>query len=111
MAVLTKAPPSWWGEMVDGARKAFGLARGVRPARPTVRTSGKRNKRGKLDYRARASLTRRLAEEGFDTAQIARRTGLSQDTVSMLLNMGSERPEETAGNGKFFRTLQSRVMG
>lgn len=115
MTQATQEEMGWFAGMVDGARKAFGLASGRTAEKPKRRPKAKKPKRSatsKIDYRARASLTRRLADEGFTIAQIAKRTGLSQDTVTMLLKLTpSEGPEESAGTGSFFRTLQTRLAG
>lgn len=102
-------PRAWFHEMSDAARRALGIRR--------TSTGGKRDRRAaptrrsRIDLHARAAVTRKLADQGFDRVEIARKTRLSQDTVAMLLNLTPAEPVETSGSGTFFRILQTRMTG
>jgi len=98
----------WLRELVEGATNAFAFSRrgstdDVRPRRSRWRA------KNAFDSRARTADVHRLAALGFDRTEIARRTALAQDTVSLLLNLHSLEAAESAGHGTFFRLLETRV--
>lgn len=108
-------PPrsGWLAELVSGAGRVVAFARSANAANPAAapkrRTSGVRKKTG--TPRKRIDLVRALAARGVEHHEIARSTGLSQDTVVLLLNLASApaAPAESAANGTFFRALQARL--
>ena len=97
--------------LVDGAARAFSFRKAT--ARPAATTADARpTYRGgttKGDIRSRTPEIQRLAAEGIPTAEIARRTAISQDTVSLLLHLAPTESVDSAGRGTFFRILQTRM--
>jgi hypothetical protein len=104
-------PSGWLRQMLDGASNAFASRRreatAVRFA--TAATRGRRQEDRTSQPRGRTADVRRLAAQGLDRTEIARRTALAQDTVSLLLNLPSIEAAETAGGGTFFRLLETRI--
>lgn len=97
----------WWAGLVDGAVRAFRVAAPhKRNAVPAAKKSVKRDPRS--NGRSGAKV-RDLAAEGMSRPEIARATGLSQDTVALLLNLMPSEPVESAGRGTFFRILETRM--
>lgn len=95
----------WWRSMAA----AFGRALGIKPSPAKPRKSSSRSPMAGIDMRARAAVSRQLAAEGFDRTEIARRTGLSHDIISMLLSLETDEPAESSADGSFFRILNTRM--
>ncbi len=116
----------WFGGLVDGASKALAFGNGSKapgmaaPAAERESLKGRPAEAGKPVRKVRMKgLTlqvHRLAADGHERAEIARRTALSQDTVALLLHLTPEAPstpDESAGRGILFRTEKSsgKVVG
>jgi hypothetical protein len=117
----------FWNGWVDAAARACGFpvradfvvrsasAASAKPADIPIE-AGKPAKAGKApkrhdtrDFRKSAVEVRQLADEGLPRVEIARRTGLSQDVVGMLLNIAPPEAAESAAGGTFFRILRAQL--
>ncbi|MEX2584030.1 MAG: hypothetical protein WD766_12185 [Gemmatimonadota bacterium] len=108
---MTNASRSWLGEMVEATRRVVAFGSGgtsTRTQKKPRRRAGRR-KSGDGKLQKRAVEVRKLAAAGIDRCEIARRTRMSQDTVGMLLNLSDSEPADSAGEGSFFRILQTRM--
>ncbi|MEX2571714.1 MAG: hypothetical protein WD737_10490 [Gemmatimonadota bacterium] len=104
-----KARGAWLNELVDGAYRAFAFRRDPALKPPARPRPTKRGKRAARSAERTASNVAKLAAAGITRQEIARRTGLSQDTVSLLMNLSGSEAAESAGSGTFFRTLQAKL--
>lgn len=110
----------WLSGLIDGAARAFAFGSGSSTALADVparsrgtgrEKGGKSGKSGKslrkIDMKGVTVQVQRLAADGHPSAEIARQTALSQDTVALLLHLAPAASDETAGRGNFFRTEPS----
>ena len=113
-----------WSELVDGAARAFGFPRrqdfaaqregaasapAAKPKKQSRKASRKEQGPRRVDAGRVTAEAARLAADGVDRVEIARRTGLSQDTIGLLIHLAPTEAAETAAGGTFFRILQARM--
>ena len=92
-----------WSRMVEAGARVIGFASTTAPKSEAAKPGARR------DIRVLAPVVRHLASEGATRSEIARRTGISQDIVGMLLNLPPAEAAESAGSGTFFRILKTRM--
>jgi DNA-binding NarL/FixJ family response regulator len=99
-----------FGELVEAFRSvfAFGRGRGDRPA-AGGRLVRRSSTRGGAPLRKRSGSVKKLVAQGFSEAEVARRTGLSQDAVAMLIAVARAAGEPSPAPGSFAHALQERV--
>jgi hypothetical protein len=100
----------WVGEMMEGAARVLAFQRA--PARAAANVAPVRRSRARkrpgTPLARRIGEVHKLAATGLDRCEISRRTGLSQDAVSLLLTRAHAQPDFSAGRGRFFRILRPR---
>ena len=94
---------------IDSARTVFAFGSRNGAASAPARSAAPRGRTANRESAKRTQSVHALAVQGFSIAEIARRTRISQDAVTMLLNLVPERPAESAADGTFFRILQART--
>jgi DNA-binding CsgD family transcriptional regulator len=109
--VVMEKKAGWFTGLIDGAARAFAFGgNGSVDSKLTARagrSDRKAEKAGrKIDVRGLNLQVQRLAADGHTAAEIARRTALSQDTIALLLHLTPSTPDESAGQGTFFRVTR-----
>ena len=101
---------TWMGDMVEAVRRVVVFGRGgSTPERPKKKLRRPSRRRGTPGIDKRSAQVRKLAAAGVARHEIARRTRLSHDAVTMLMNLARAESAESSGQGTFFRILQSRI--
>ncbi len=99
----------WAGGVTAAVRRALSLGNGSRLAgRVTAGDRYRRDRRSGKQQRRFAEV-RRLAAAGLEPTEIACQTRLSHDTVALLLELVPVDAAVSAGDGTFFRILNSRT--
>jgi DNA-binding CsgD family transcriptional regulator len=91
-----KKASAWVTDLIDGTSRALSFRRaGAKPSAQSRSAESSRRSTGP-DFRKRLAEVHRLEAEGVARFEIARRCGLAQDTVGMLLYMATARVETIA---------------
>ena len=89
----------WFTGLIDGATRVFTFGGSSTPQQERSTDASGR----KIDMKGLTLQVQRLVASDHTSADIARRTALSQDTIALLLHLTPVSPVESAAEGTIFR--------